>query len=222
MFSFETDRIAITNLQHQYVNVSPQAALQSGYSKSEDMFGFTVFDLKTQVIEIAPTVFQLNQKVVNSKRSVTLFDITEYEQGLDCCVTIKSPLFSDNQELIGIKTCAKLLGYEELTPFIKELYVNSKKLEQRGKFKSQVFEVVERYAEHNLTVAESKILFLLAYAKTGANIAHLLSRSTRTIEGAIEHIKHKLDLYSKPQLVEYAIQTGLTRLIPQGLLKNEA
>jgi DNA-binding CsgD family transcriptional regulator len=50
----------------------------------------------------------------------------------------------------------------------------------------------------------------------------LLSRSTRTIEGAIEHIKHKLDLYSKPQLVEYAIQTGLTRLIPQGLLKNEA
>ena len=215
---FDTDRIAITNLQHQYVSVSPQAALQSGYSKVDEMLGTTLFDLRTQVVEVAGFVQQINQRVLDSKKNIIVFDITEYEQGLDCCTTVKSPLFNEQHDLLGVKTCSTLLKHEQLTPFIKELYTNSKKLEQRGKFKSQVFEVVERYAEHNLTVAESKILFLLAYAKTGANIAHLLSRSTRTIEGAIEHIKHKLDLYSKPQLVEYAIQTGLTRLIPQGLV----
>ena len=57
-----------------------------------------------------------------------------------------------------------------------------------------------------------KQMMLLQYIVMGysaADIAGLLNRSKRTIEGHIEHLKHKLQCTSKAEIIRWAVTSGV-------------
>lgn len=57
-----------------------------------------------------------------------------------------------------------------------------------------------------------KQMILLQYIMMGysaAEIANLVHRSKRTIEGHIEHLKHKLQCTSKAEIIRWAVSSGL-------------
>lgn len=216
-----TEMVAITNLYHEYSHVTPSAALQSGYSKSDKMLGTTIFDLKAPVVEIANFVHGLNLRVLESKKPIFLFDIGVYGGGLACCFTAKELYFSPDSYLVsGILTKATLLDKGALTPFIFDLYKSIVRLNRADKFGGVAYEIVENYSELGLTNVESRVMFLLAHGKTAAKIAELSHRSMKTVEGHIEKIKNKLGVNRKEQLVEYMIYTNLIHRIPSSIVSN--
>lgn len=57
-----------------------------------------------------------------------------------------------------------------------------------------------------LTFTEKKILLLIAEGKTSYEIAETLNKAKRTIDSIRSSIMSKLNLYSLPQLIKYAVQ----------------
>lgn len=222
MDDMQTDLVAITNLQHEYAYITKAGAMHSGYKSVNGMLGTTIFDLKAPVVEIASFVHGLNLQVVKNKKPLYLFDIGIYGGGLSCCITSKSPYFTSAENIFsGIITRTTMLPQQSFTPFLLDLYQNALILNRADKFGGIAYELVEKYAEHNLTVKESKVLFLLAHGKPAAKIAKLSNRSVKTIEGHIEKIKNKLGVSRKEQLVEYMIHTNLIHKIPQDLCSQK-
>jgi DNA-binding CsgD family transcriptional regulator len=68
-------------------------------------------------------------------------------------------------------------------------------------------------------VLSKKQIVMLNYVIRGysaADIAQLLNRSKRTIEGHIEHLKNKLQCNSKAEIIRWAVTSGLMNSIGQG------
>lgn len=78
----------------------------------------------------------------------------------------------------------------------------------------------EDYVPLPLTTRQQTCLFLLARGKTVKQIANILSISTRTVEEHIESIKHRLNCYSKSQVIEKAIDSGFLYYIPKEFLNG--
>lgn len=64
-----------------------------------------------------------------------------------------------------------------------------------------------------LTTRESQIFFLLLRHFSAKKVAEKLRISSRTVEKHLEIIKHKLDLRSKNDIFDYAIQNHLVEII---------
>ncbi len=67
-----------------------------------------------------------------------------------------------------------------------------------------------------LSKKQMTILEYIVMGYSAADIAQLLNRSKRTIEGHIEHLKNKLQCNSKAEITRWAVTSGLTHSIGQG------
>ena len=211
-------RLSITNLEHEYSFVSQKAAEQSGYSCPEKMLGTTVFDLKTPVVIVSDFVHKINMEVIKNEKGIAVFDISKYDAGVTAFLTFKKPFYDFHGNFMGVLTEGHTIAESKLTPFVSDLLQQAKRLDRLDKLGGIAFEIVDRYHEHGLSKAESRILFLLTHGKTFVQAADLLCRSIRTIEGHVEHIKAKLELQTKSDLIEYAIYTRINSLMPKSLL----
>jgi two-component system, NarL family, response regulator NreC len=61
----------------------------------------------------------------------------------------------------------------------------------------------------DLTEREVEVLRLLALGHTNAEMGEQLYLSSRTVETHRAHIQHKLQLFTRAELVQYAQQRGL-------------
>lgn len=59
-----------------------------------------------------------------------------------------------------------------------------------------------------LTARESEVVRLVARGMSNKSIAHQLGISPRTVEGHLNHVFDKLDVFSRTELVHYALATG--------------
>lgn len=70
-----------------------------------------------------------------------------------------------------------------------------------------------------LTEKESCVLFLYLRGRTSKEIAKVCLLSPRTIEDHIYAIKHKLNLHSRSEVVDFVIKHGLFNFVPNAMLK---
>jgi len=92
-------------------------------------------------------------------------------------------------------------------------------LTNKNKFGVKEYQINKPTAEH-LTNREKEVLFCLCYGMSAKKIASYISRSKRTVEIHIEHIKTKFDCHNKEQVIEYAVKQGYVSIIPNHLLEN--
>jgi DNA-binding CsgD family transcriptional regulator len=69
-----------------------------------------------------------------------------------------------------------------------------------------------------LSLRQQECMFLLVRGQTTKQIACILGLKSKTIDGYLETIKHRLNCYSKSQLIEKAIDSGFFYYIPKTLL----
>lgn len=69
----------------------------------------------------------------------------------------------------------------------------------------------------NLTKKELICLFYLLRGASNKDISRLLNLSLRTVETHLEHIKYKLNCYSKSELISKAIEQNMLRFIPKNI-----
>jgi DNA-binding CsgD family transcriptional regulator len=218
----KSEIFALTNVEHEYVFVTPQAAKCSGYRKPDSMLGTSVFDIKSPVVEIAGFVHTLNQRVIKTEQPVILFDLCHYENDLQAVITKKAPYcFNVKGEIYeGVATRAYVLNPKCMPSFVKELYEKIYSFARDKKFQGIAYEAVDKYKGHNFSINESKILFLLGMGKTTPTIASCLCNSKWTIETHLSNMKNKLGVNTKEQLIEYARYTNLAEVIPISLIMH--
>jgi len=74
------------------------------------------------------------------------------------------------------------------------------------------------YADERLTARESEIVRLVARGMSNKSIAQQLGISPRTVEGHLNHVFDKLDIFSRTELVHYALANSLfVRDVPGGI-----
>ncbi|NOZ28994.1 MAG: response regulator transcription factor [Chloroflexi bacterium] len=107
---------------------------------------------------------------------------------------------------------------QEVVEAVRAVYAGQRYLSQRI-----VGTVIEEYVQlresgsstsplQRLTAREREILQLVVEGKSSAEIADILSLSTKTVETYRSRLMQKLDIHDLPGLVKFAIQHGLTSL----------
>lgn len=89
----------------------------------------------------------------------------------------------------------------------------------KNKFGVKEYQINKPTAEH-LTNREKEVLFCLCYGMSAKKIAAYMSRSKRTIEIHIDHIKTKFNCHNKEHIIEYAVNKGYVSIVPSYLLEN--
>ncbi|MFA6036975.1 MAG: helix-turn-helix transcriptional regulator [Legionellales bacterium] len=67
---------------------------------------------------------------------------------------------------------------------------------------------------------QSECLYYLLRGKTAPEIAQILSLSKRTVESYIEHIKYKMNVYNKSELIEKSFSLYYQNVIPISILQK--
>ena len=122
----------------------------------------------------------------------------------------KYPTFDAAGEITGVSVYA----HEVLNPAWVTFANYLKQLDRYGC--EQFF--VGRKIGLDLTKRESVILFFLLRGLTSRQISKVISISVRTVETHIEKIKSKMNCRTRAQLIEYAADAGITKIIPDGMV----
>lgn len=120
---------------------------------------------------------------------------------------VKNPIYDDLGNPIGIFGRATIFaGCKNIKEAIACIFLMNK---------SKKHDVFDDFPGANLTNRESECLFLILRGKTTKDIAKFLEVSPRTVETHIDHIKIKLGVCSKSEIIHKAIELGLVDVIPK-------
>lgn len=132
--------------------------------------------------------------------------------------TRKSVLKNVSGECIGILGIINLLWPSARHAYRLLMNLDNSLLAQSGyKVDQYVFYENTITGTGNLTKKELLCLFYLLRGASNKDVSKLLNISLRTLETHLEHIKCKLNCYSKNELISKAIEKNLLRLIPKNV-----
>jgi DNA-binding CsgD family transcriptional regulator len=97
---------------------------------------------------------------------------------------------------------------------IKIGFMWSKPFEQvfRGFYNGAVLEETSEGIQHILSRRELECFFYLIHGKTAKQIAQMLKISNRTVEDYLARIRHKLNLETSQDVINYAIKKGFVQI----------
>lgn len=159
--------------------------------------------------ELWPEFINHDKKVISENRMITSIDIHYYGKGnsntLIPHLSEKTPLYDDNNNIIGIVGYGKRIDAPTLLYYINKL--NRKTIEidaPNDIFTKRELEVIF-WAQQRLCVKE---------------IARRLNVAVQTVARHLKHIYRKADIHSMIQLIEYCQHTGLDRYIPADFIRK--
>ncbi|MBP9742414.1 MAG: helix-turn-helix transcriptional regulator [Burkholderiales bacterium] len=201
--------------QSVYMGCNTNAIKLFGFKSDEQLIGYSDANLKCDASETVRDFLKQDQAVITHNKSVDIIDINVFSDNQTSIFSTKKiPIVGNNNIPFGILVqCLKIENPAVINNLLKLSKVDSKYKKQLG---SYILE--QENTEDVLSDKEKECLFYVLRGKTAPQIALILSRSKRTVETHIEHIKFKLNCYGKAELIEAAIQLGMFNYIPKHLL----
>lgn len=203
------DFFSLKNRNLEAVCVSKALLPKIGLRQSEDVLGFTDYDICCPSRKHADWFRSQDREVIQSQQPVMHLEILHYADELEVFVTIKMP--ADNQcvafnafrlpvekrSFLGINHACRLI--------LSGNQVNWKN-----------YRVVKKFP--CLNVRESMVLFYLIRGYSASKIGVLLSRSKRTIEDYVQKIRLKFECKTLRELIEYSLCFAYDAYVPYALL----
>ncbi len=202
--------ILIKDLSSTCVGVS-KSLCQLLSMKKEDFIGYKDIDLPWANFN---EQIKVHDKEAATTKSLNVLEPFPFSKNIILPIdVIKSAIINSEGETIGIlaQSHANLFD-RSITKFLTSLSLKDKKID---------LHILERYRLDNydsnwsLTKREVECLFLLIHGKTAKEIAKFLNISFRTVETYIEKIKNKLQVESRSEIIEKAIESNLLEIIPK-------
>lgn len=160
-----------------------------------------------------------DHQVMQQNKSLVFLEPLRLQSGKDILVlSRKAPFYNDAQEIIGLSCNLTIVSSPRAVKEISILTKNDFELLGLTIDKSIQYTIVEDFEEFNLTKKEVICLFYLLRGMTAKEIALTLSKSIRTIEKHIIHIKQKLNCNSKSEVIAKAIEYGFVHFVPTTFL----
>ncbi|MES2203829.1 MAG: helix-turn-helix transcriptional regulator [Pseudomonadota bacterium] len=166
-----------------------------------------------------------DQATITKNKSDTLDPIPLGKKLFLSSRCIKQPIYNKDKKIIGIFGRAEILSTNHtLNEAMSCLSIIDKK---NIPVSIKTYQVDHYGDDLKLTSRETECLFLLIRGKSVKEMAQFLTLSPRTVEVYIENIKLKMEVSSRSQIIDKAIELKLFEIIPKNsvfadLRKNAA
>jgi DNA-binding CsgD family transcriptional regulator len=190
-------------LSGKYLFVSENFAEVAGFDSPAQMIGLS--DLNMIWKDLAEEYRQADIQAFKGKVLMDIPEVIRFAQAPDkirCLMVTKSPLRDNQNNIIGVIGSSLDVTDHHILPKPGNFDMAGKKFLFSGELAGLVL--------------SKKQIIMLNYIVRGysaADIAQLLNRSKRTVEGHIEHLKNKLQCNSKAEIIRWAVTSGLTHSI---------
>lgn len=188
------------SLSGQYLFVCENIAEVAGFDSPAQVIGLQDSDLvwRDQSEEYRQQDFQVsNGRVLTNHPHMIRF--AQEPNKIRRVLGMKTALRNKENQIIGI------IGS---TIDVTEHYI----LQSPGYFDATGKKFIFNGPLSGLTFSKKQMTLLqyLTMGYSAAEIANLVNRSKRTIEGHIEHLKYKLQCTSKSEIIRWAVTSGLS------------
>lgn len=208
----------VTDSAHRFVHTNDYTAKLLGFPSAAKLLQLTPYDIECPAQENADVFVQQNERVLSEKSPMTLLDIHTYDnQQTKSFITIKKPIMLNDDEQYVVCQCNEITN-ETMKTLLCTL---NPTISHITPLTNISYQIVDQDSHQHFTQRQKEILYLAARGKTAKESAQILRLSYRTIEGYLDIIKDKLGVFTKKEVIEYAINHGYINKIPDSLLKVE-
>ena len=208
--------LCIKDNQNKVIAISALCAQLCGYEKPELAIGYTDHDMPCKAAESAEDFIKLDQVSITSGKKLQTLQIIYYDSW-KVILTERVPTFNKDKEFIKLTISAMDMTNANFNR--KVLLLND--LDNKAiKMKNANYIIDPNHQPLPLTNKQEICLFLLIRGKTMKEIASLMGISIKTVEDHLDSVKAKLNCFSKPQLIERAIDSGFFYYIPKVLIDS--
>jgi DNA-binding CsgD family transcriptional regulator len=177
----------------------------TGFSSMKSAFGKSVFDISPK--KNAREITENDELVMQANQIQLLEEHAVRNDGIDYrFLTVKSPLYDDENNLMGIFGCSVMLNSPAFVDSLSTIIQMG--LLYPAKNNNEIHQVLSELenAGMHLSKREIDVLRFLIRGKTAIEIAAILGLSKRTVEHHLENMKEKLHVNSRSELIEKVIE----------------
>lgn len=183
----------------------------------KNIIGLTDYDLPWA--NYADLYQQRDKKVIKEKSAFTYLELMPIDKNTVLTVQVlKHPFKNSEGKILGVFGQTTVMSSKnKLGKLLSTITLIDKKNTLYSESAPKSYQISSYNKLLQLTPRESECLFLLVRGKSAKEIAKFLLISHRTVEEHVEHIKQKMNVSTRFELIAKAIETGMLEIIP----KNE-
>lgn len=163
-----------------------------GFESMQDAIGRTVKAVFHK--QSAEAILQNDVIVINrNKMHITDDTVSRFDDIEHTAISIKCPWYDSNNKIIGLFGCSIVVGEQSFSRSLLEI-------SKLGLLSPS--QIISNHHGIYLSKRETEIAHYLMHGKTAKHIAIILGLSQRTVEKHLEHIKIKMKVSTKSELIE--------------------
>jgi len=214
IFNTLPDYVCWKDTELNYTLMNEATATLFGFRSSAASFNLiSDHDLHCDAVALADQFQRDDRYVLTSGNDLTLINFCKYENDQWRLLFGRKSLLTD-----ATGTKKGIYGrFMDVTnsPIFKIIFGFCS--QDKKAFNQVSYVIKDRFDEFNFSTRESEIMFYLVRGHTAKEIGRKIHLSYRTIEKHIDHMKKKLDVYSKSQLIDKALSLGMMSYLPSSL-----
>lgn len=156
-----------------------------------------------------------DQKAMTVNRLDTIEPINVSKKIILAGKALRYPIRDEHNDIMGIFVQGIILPMDDIGIALSTVFLQDQKnLTYTGAI-PKAYEINDYNANLKLTARENECLFLLIRGKSAKAMAQFLDISPRTVEVHIDHIKEKMNVSSRSEIIAKAIELNLFEIIPK-------
>ncbi len=204
----------IKDTQSNYIECSPAFEKELNVSRKH-VIGNTDFNLPWA--SLTELYQQHDRDAMKKNQSDVLEPVKIAQSTIISSRTLKLPIADSSGEVLGVFGQMDVLAINSsLSEALSALIACDTRKAAHTHQNLKNYQCDSYDKNLKLTPRETECLFLLIRGKSAKEIARFLKISPRTVEVYIENIKLKMNISSRSQIVDKALELGMLEIIPKG------
>lgn len=193
----------LLNIDSSTLFINEAGAICCGFGSVKDSIGKTLFDVSKK--ESAGQLINNCSQVINNN-AIKIFEeeIVRQDDVLTHFLSIKSPWYSNDNQILGTLGCSIILGKNDLASSLSEIRkLGLLDTDYQHPAPPEILNL--SHLNIDLSRREKQCLYLTVKGYTAKRIARSLEISHRTVEEYLTNIRSKFGVSTKLELVEIVL-----------------
>lgn len=216
-----SDYVTISDSNANFINVNNRQTEIMGYRSDAEIVGNTYSRFKGIPSNVAEKFITEDLQVMRENKPMRFLSYYQYNDGRWHLLLGDKSLLLDNEgKITGILSVAKDVTNSGLIDLSRFMFDAGKKYTQKSKKTGFGYLIANADSNNIFTKKEMPIIFYFLRGKTAKEIAHIISRSEKTINFHLDAIKIKSGVFNKSDLIEKLIHEGYMNIIPDEIFRD--
>jgi len=216
-----TITISYLDADYKYLDLNAASAYLHGFKSREHALESESIFMLNDMVNFIEQLQQQTSEVIQNHQPMTLLNILPSFSDNRKTVQLvrKLPLSLPNSNVKGIVGYGNFIENSDFNDFLKQLMqldVQHCTNIHQGKRSY----TVGHFKQANLSKQEKTCLFFVIRGQSAQQIANQMNLSKRTVESYLDHVKVKLNCYTRSEMIEKAIDLGYVHIIPHTIFET--